>query len=60
MNAGTTNPVEAFRRLNSALAGRTEAAKKADAEKAAAERAAAYRAAKAKRGEPPYITSKRR
>ena len=60
MNQGTSNPVEAFRRLNSALAGRREQAEKDKKNKEAAERAAAYRAEKAKRGEPPYITSRKK
>lgn len=60
MNEGTSNPAEAFRRLNKALAGRNEAYKKKEAEEAAAERARQYRADKSKRGEPPYITSKRK
>lgn len=60
MSNGTSNPVEAFRRLNSALESRKDASGRAARDKEDAARAAAYRAEKAKRGEAPYITSRKK
>lgn len=60
MNKGTSNPAEAFRRLNKALAERNEEAARKKKNEEDAERARQYRADKAKRGEPPFITSKRK